>query len=314
MQATESQGSRSRHGVGTPWVLLVCGAVACGPLQEEPLASAGSPESDSAWSQELTSDNGESFNGLAFNGLAFNGLAFNGLAFNGLSSAAFSSWYNQNPSLADNVMKYVTACAAPAGETRMYTDSQGMVRVWRGSLGLAPDWVNGHPATLTEQQLVSACLAAHVNKFERVVPISVLGRDAHGQPLATSPGELSTFSQREGCFFGNLFTQEGVFVGHDDWPLLPRESSVRACALDLGRGGCAPIVQVGRCASRCTPDPTNTYYTHCVHKGITYVPITTRIRPQERYACGDGLCQFTESCGFSLDTTHCFQDCGFCGR
>ncbi|WNG15065.1 hypothetical protein [Cystobacter fuscus] len=312
MKAIESQGSRSRWGLGTAGVLWVCGAVACGPMQPEPLETSGGPAPVTSVGQTLPSDNGESLNGLAFNGLAFNGLAFNGLAFNGLNSEAFSSWYDQDPALADNVMKYVTACAVPAGQTRTYTDSQGQVRVWSGSLGLAPDWVSGRPATVTEQQLVSACLAAHVNKFGRTVPISVLGRTAHEEPIATTPEELQTFSQREGCFFGNLFTEEGVFVGHDDLLLSPQQSSVRACALEPGQEGCAPISQVGPCASRCTPDPTNTSYTHCTLDGTTYAAITTRIRPQEIYTCGDGVCQFTESCGLGTDSAHCTADCGPC--
>jgi hypothetical protein len=312
MKAVGSQGSRSRWGLETVGVLWICGAVACGPPRQEPLETSGALEPITSAGQTLPSDNGETLNGLAFNGLAFNGLAFNGLAFNGLNSEAFSSWYDQDPALADNVMKYVTACAAPAGQTRTYTDSQGRVRVWSGSLGLAPDWVGGRPATVTEQQLVSACLAAHVNKFGRTVPISVLGRTAHEAPIATSAEELQTFSQREGCFFGNLFTEEGVFVGHDDALLSPHESSVRACALESGQDACAPITQVGPCASRCTPDPTNTSYTHCTLGGTTYAAITTRIRPQEIYTCGDGVCQFTESCGPGTDSAHCAQDCGVC--
>ncbi len=305
MRTTESRRTCAiRRGTS---LLLLLAAMACQPEDETP-----EPREEPARQQrELESSNGETLNGLAFNGLAFNGLAFNGLAFNGLSSAEFSAWFDQNDTLASTVMRYVVACAMHGGETRSYTDSKGRTHVWEGSLGLAPDWASGQPATVTEQQLVSACLAAHVNKFGRTVAISVQGRNALGEPIATTPAELQEFSQREGCFFGNLFTDEGIFAGNDDTPLGSNQSSVRACALGMP-GACAPIVQAGSCDASCTRDPTNTYYTQCTRNGITYAPITTRIHPQDIYTCGDLKCQFTESCGIGLVTVQCTLDCGIC--
>lgn len=305
METTVTRGAYALRRSAS--VLLLLAAMACGPVDEVP-----EPQEEPArqqWALETT--NGETLNGLAFNGLAFNGLAFNGLDFNGLSSPEFSSWFDQNDTLAAMVMHYVVACAMHGGETRTYTDSKGTTYVWEGSLGLTPDWASGQPATVTEQQLISACLAAHVNKFGRSVTISVQGRNALGVPIATTPAELQEFSQREGCFFGNLFTDEGVFAGNDDTPLGSNESSVRACALGKP-GDCAPIVQAGSCAANCTRDPSNTYYTQCTYNGITYAPITTRIRSQDIYTCGDLKCQFTESCGIGLTTTHCALDCGIC--
>src|SRR5690242_12439057 len=82
-------------------VLLLLASVACGPVD-------GAPERQelASQAQEIKSTNGVTLNGLAFNGLAFNGLAFNGLAFNGLNSGEFSSWFNQDNSLAELVMRY----------------------------------------------------------------------------------------------------------------------------------------------------------------------------------------------------------------
>ncbi|WP_257461427.1 hypothetical protein [Archangium lipolyticum] len=289
-------------------MLLWTATLACGPVEGPP----GYEEEPASQRQAARSTNSETLNGLAFNGLAFNGLAFNGLAFNGLNSASFSAWFQQNDSLAEMVMRYVVTCAVPAGETRTYTDAQGNTYVWQGSLGLAPDWASGQPATLREQQLVSACLAAHVNKYGRTVAISILGANARGQPIPTSRAELLEFSQREGCFFGNLFNGEGVYAGNDASLLGWIRSSVRACALSGRSDACPPITPIGSCAARCTPDPTNTYYTRCTHGGITYVPLTTRIHPQDIYRCGDGTCQFTESCGLGVLTAQCILDCGIC--
>jgi len=294
----------------TTLALLLAMSMGCGPVE-----GPQEPQVPVTQSQELSSYNSATLNGLAFNGLAFNGLAFNGLAFNGLSSPSFSSWFDQNDSLAEQVMRYLIGCAVPAGETRTYTDSKGRTYVWAGALGLTPDWASGQPATVTEQQLVSACLAAHVNKYGRSVAISLQGTTAREQLIPTPPEELQEFSQREGCFFGNLFTNEGVYVGNDDRLLYQNESSVRACALssENSRGNaCSPIVHIGSCAESCTPDPTGTYFTRCTHDGITYVPLTTRIQRQDVYRCGDGSCQFTESCGIGLNTAQCTLDCGSC--
>ena len=288
-------------------VLLLLATMACNPVDE----ASERQDEPTRQRQELESTNGETINGLAFNGLAFNGLAFNGLAFNGLSSPEFSSWFEQNDTLAETVMRYIVACAVRGGETRTYTDGKGRTYVWAGSLGLTPDWASGQPASETEQQLISACLAAHVNKFGRTVAISVQGRNAHGEPIATTSAERQEFSQREGCFFGNLFTNEGIFAGYDDRPLGSHESSVRVCALGKP-GACAPIVQTGSCAESCTRDTTNTYYTQCTRNGISYVPITTRLHPRDIYRCGDLKCQFTESCGLGLATVQCTLDCGIC--
>jgi hypothetical protein len=303
-----------RTGGFTPALLLAL-TVACGPIDE----ASEPPQEPGSQSQELDSQNGATLNGLAFNGLATNGLATNGLATNGLAtngmaSESFQSWFQQDPALAAMVMRYLVACSLPAGETRTYTHAD-RTYVWTGLLGLAPDWASGQPATVTEQQLVTGCLAAHVNKYGRNVDISIQGATARGQPIPSTQQELQDFSKREGCFFGNLFTNEGIFVGNDGRMLGANESSVRACALgheNTRRNMCAPINHVDSCEEHCTRDPTNTYYTQCTLNGIAYAPITTRIRSKDIYVCGDLICQFTESCGLGLSTVQCTLDCGVC--
>jgi hypothetical protein len=259
--------------------------------------------------------NGLAFNGLAFNGLAFNGLAFNGLAFNGLSTRAFSHWFQLDPHLADMVMKYTVACAVPSGQVRTYTHA-GTTYTWNGWFGLAPDWANGSPATRAEQQIISACLAAHGNKYGQHVLISVQGRSARGVPIPTSAWELDAFPEREACFFGNLFTGEGLFVGNDRGMLNERESTARACALSSNavgaHGACPPLIYIDSCQSSCRKDSTNTYYVSCTYNGTTYLPLTTRLRSKDIYRCGDGTCQFTESCGTGQQYDNCGSDCGRC--
>ncbi|MFP2932758.1 hypothetical protein ACLESO_47950 [Pyxidicoccus sp. 3LG] len=290
--------------------------------------------------QALESGNGLSVNGLSFNGLSFNGLSFNGLSFNGLSTEAFASWYRANPALADQVMHYLVHCAVPAGEARTYEDATtGQLRTWSGGLGLAPAWAGGAPATLHEQQVVSACLTAHANKYGQRVPISVLGLRADGVAIAVTEEESKQYKWRESCFFGNLFSGEGVFVGRDKGRLKSRESSSRACSvvasrgdredeeasedgasvedppeeLELNRRRCAPLVYIGRCERHCALDASKSFYASCTWNGVTYPALTTRMDKRNLYRCGDGICQPTESCGEKNDYLSCKDDCGTCG-
>ncbi|MBZ4418380.1 hypothetical protein [Myxococcus sp. RHSTA-1-4] len=334
------RGARPRAGLCLA-VLLLLGA-GCAPAEESPeLPPPGLSPRTSATAQALESDNGLSVNGLSFNGLSFNGLSFNGLSFNGLSTSAFASWFDQEPALADMVMRYLIHCAVPAGEMRTYTEPRtGQQYTWTGGLGLAPDWAGGAPATVREQQVVSACLAAHANKYGKHVPISVLGRRADGRAISTTEDELKQYKWRESCFFGNLFSGEGLFVGRDKGRLRSRESSSRACSvmasrgddedeeadglddssavgsaeeLELNRRRCAPLVYIGRCALHCVMDESKLFYTSCTYNGVTYQPLTTRLDKRTFYKCGDGICQPTEACGERNDHLSCKDDCGTCG-
>ena len=293
------------------------------------LAACGSgiaPEPVGAGSGALATPNGLApnglaRNGLAQNGLAQNGLAQNGLARNGLSTASFQKWFDADPATSAAVMSYVVRCAAPAGKTYSFTSpTTGVTYSWSGALGLAPGWAAGAAANEAEQEVVSACLAAHVNKYGMHVTISVLGQGATGLAIPIGKRELTDFSQREACFFGNLFAGEGIFVGldHDIWDA--SMSSARACAFDIFGVGpsadCPPINNIGPCWLYCKPDPSGTWYASC---GLyvngawrTYLPITTRVQPSDVYKCGDGTCQFTEQCGTGTIAASCLADCGDC--
>ncbi len=263
-----------------------------------------------------TSGDLQASNGLSMNGLAMNGLAMNGLAMNGLSTIDFAKWFNADPALSEMVMRYTVKCSYPSGATLSWTNPKTKVTyAWPGLLGLAPGWSSGRAATEPEQQVVTACLASLANRFGKSVQISVLGRSATGVAIPVDATELATYSIQEGCFFGNLFTNEGVFVGLDHQNWSSKYSSVRACALDANVSGasaeCPPFFQVGYCKAICTPDASNTFYESCTWNGKAYRPIATRLPPEEVYACGDGVCQFTESCGTGSSYDAC-KDCGPC--
>jgi hypothetical protein len=263
-----------------------------------------------------------STNGICQNGLALAGLTDAGLGVEGVQTDAFATWFDADPAGHDLLMQYVVRCAAPGSVVVEWTSPHSNVAyAWAGGLGLASAWASGHPMTEPEQQLVSACLAAHVNKYGQSVPLSVEGRAASGDAVALDPGELDTFSVREGCFFGNLFAGEPVMVGLDHAAYDASRSSVRACAFSPQQDGttslaCPPMVYAGACEALCVPtqDPLTPglFYETCTSGGKTYLPVTTRIRPADVYTCGDGVCQVSESCGTGHTADSCSDDCGPC--
>jgi hypothetical protein len=261
--------------------------------------------------------NGLATNGLATNGLATNGLATNGLATNGLESSTFSDWFSADPSQRNILMKYLIGCALPEGEVRTYTDSQTETTYsWSGRLGLTPNWATGEVATEVEEQLISACLAAHANPYGLKVPISILGRNSEGVEIPYTEEELFDYPVREACFFGNLFRDQGLYAGNDGTQLASFESTDRGCGLSTLSTGenpvCPEIARVGTCdTSLCELDETGTYYTQCTYNGVVYRPMTTRILVESFHVCGDGVCDVSEQCGQGETPDSC-SDCGPC--
>jgi hypothetical protein len=300
--------------------LVLAAMMGCGPLEE------GAPQQEDALersAQSLAGSNGLALNGLVINGLVINGLVINGLVINGLGTAGLSSpnfvtWFNQDPVLGDMVMKYVVYCAANWGQQRSFANpSTGKTYVWDGWLGLAQHWSDGEPATLVEQQLISACLAAHVNTYGMHVQLSLLGDKSSGKPLYIASGELAEYSTREACFFGNLFNGEGLYAANDRNSLPPEKSTPRRCGLSRTLSGidpeCSPITRVGSCEQlSCTLDRESNFYRTCTYNGIQYKALTTRLRPSDVYTCGDGICQVSEHCGTGQTADNCGLDCGPC--
>ena len=313
-------GRRCAHQWELLPALLLAAAVGCGPAGQ--LDAPGAPlgthsdalVSSNGLSTNGLSTNGLSTNGLSTNGLSTNGLSTNGLSTNGLSTNGFNTWFSADPAKAEEVMRYIVRCALSEGQSLSYTHV-GTTHTWEGTLGLAPGWSSGAEATLAEQQLVSSCLAAHVNKYGVHLNISVLGRDALGTAIPTTAEEMETYAQPEAVFFGNLFNDEGLFAANDAPYLAYDESTVRACGLSSWSGDpdCAAVIShVGSARTYCQLDASRTYYSRCTYNGVTYRPLTTRIRVQDIYKCGDGTCQLSESCGTGTSADSCAADCGAC--
>ncbi len=283
------QAGAARHVLALLFSLaLLTSAPGCGPLEEaDEHLDLEETRSQPIQSTNGLAMNGLAMNGLAMNGLAMNGLAMNGLAVNGLSTSAFSEWFQKDPAFSNMVMQYVVRCAVRTGESRTYTDSRTKVTyTWAGSLGLAPGWASGLPANTAEQRVITACMAAHANRFGLHLAISVLGRSATGDAIPFTRSELKTYSAKEACFFGNLFSAEGVYVGIDV-ESLDDDVITRACAEVGSSTGCAPLVLVGSCRRYCTLDASGPFYRSCTYNGVTYSPITTRLRQEDLEQLGE---------------------------
>lgn len=279
-------------------------------------ACAGRPEVGATPEALLTTNglsvNGLSVNGMSVNGLSVNGLSVNGLSVNGLANAEFVSWFTVDPVMSDMVMRYMARCALPAGQSLSW-EWNSTVYTWYGALGLAPAWSGGSPIAPAEQQLVTACLAAHSNKFGLHVGLSVRGPLADGISfIPLDPGEDTAFAQPEGCFFGNLFAGTGIYGGAFLASWTSVETNPRGCAVEGGLpGDCPPMQHVGSCGDFCTAAPGTgpTVYASCTVNGVSYLPLTTYLSSADVYLCGDGMCQFTESPYDPLTGLGCATDC-----
>jgi len=312
--------------------LLLAG---CGPAESpevttadekefgQAIAALSTGESTNGMSANGMSANGMSANGMSANGMSANGMSVNGLAQSGLTAtalgaSAFRTWFEADPLLRSVTMKYLVRCAAPASRTFTFTSAvTGVTYSWPGNLGVAPGWVSGAPMSTAEQQLISACLAAHVNKFSLQIGIGVEGKAADGSALPMAAGELTTYALRESCFFGNLFTGEGIYAGIDHAAWGSRYSSPRACAFNYSSVGtdrdCSPIFVAGACSSLCKASADGISYDTCTVNGKTFRALTTRIATTTKSTCGDGRCDPQESCGTGTAWNDCALDCGACG-
>ena len=287
-------------GTALPTVL----AILCAACGGEPIALHDGPLPHAALQSE---------NGLSTNGLSTNGLSTNGLSTNGLSTNGFNAWFTGDTTYSAMVMKYLVRCAYAANQSLTYTTG-GFTYTWPGELGLAPVWASGGSITGAEQQLVSACLAAHTNKFGAQVAISVRGYYTNGAQIPVSSSEASGYPNDEGCFFGNLFDGTGVFSAYSrNSPMVdPSQSSLRVCALNAGQyGDCTPMnTTYYSCQQLCSgsySQVTGAFtFTSCSYGGKSYRPLSVRMRNQDIATCGDGVCAASESC------STCAADCGAC--
>ncbi len=191
-------------------------------------------------SNGLTS-NGLTSNGLTSNGLTSNGLTSNGLTSNGLTSNGLTSNGLADPST-QKFLKYLVSCALGPQQSLTLT-AGGTTYTFPGQLGLAPQWGSEHGSCDGScQRWVSACILARVDAAGIDREISVRGLNP---VLLPTPSEISSYTQKEATYFGNLF-----IPGQPRFLCLApgQKQDRRVCGDSLDD---CPMTVVGSCAQDC---------------------------------------------------------------
>jgi len=165
----------------------------------------------------------------------------------------------------------------------------GLPPGWAAWAGVCPKGRHGlrsgpaHSLRVTLQRPFSTPLHQPAPSNRAPIPPIVF---APARPLKQGPH--SAYSPaREACFFGNLFTNEGLFFGVDR--LIDHNAYLtRACAgmsgSGNGAGSCAPLTFVGGCALNCLqliPELGGPFHRACTYNGKSYRAITTRMRESD---------------------------------
>jgi hypothetical protein len=259
----------SKHLLALPAVLLSASGCAIEPAEDGPLGVSRS----AALSVNALSVNALSVNALSVNALSVNALSVNALSVNALSVNSLSAI--QDPSAAGDLsrelLEYTVGCALNSSQSFnfSYTDAIGVVQSvsYPGKLGVAPDWATGPLTSVSEQELVSGCLAAHTNYFSVHVDISVRNTVLVG---STPAAELAAYPYVEGAFWGNLFTSSpALYACYTSADVGHSRAAQRVCATGyLDSIGnvlpCGMITLTGSCDSGCFQlNADNEYYRGC---------------------------------------------------
>ncbi|WP_437587921.1 hypothetical protein [Sorangium sp. So ce1000] len=265
-------------------------ATGCVAPEQAPEAGDETEELGSS-ADELASGNALSFNALSFNALSFNALSFNALSHNALNRDAASALKDpgERGDLFRTLVKYTVSCALKQSQSFRFswTDRAGATHneVYPGHLGLAHQW-NRRPLDDEGKRMVSACLAAHTNRYGVSVLISMRSRQ---NPLRheVDDDELAEYPHVEGAFWGNLFTKTPYLRAcYNTANVDVARAAKRDCAAghldaDGDLESCGMIDIVGSCKESCGRlDRSGEYYKSCddPESGETRYVITTALR------------------------------------
>lgn len=194
------------------------------------------------------------------------------------STLGASAWtYLLDPSgdgtLARQLLEYTVSCAFDTTQSFSFTwtDASGVdhAETYPGLLGLATTWAS-QTLDPAGQGWVSACLVSRVNWYG--VHVQLSSRGAH-PALATSGGELATYTMQEGAFWGNVFASPPTAYACDDTPDDSHSRSVyRDCAaghLDASGNlvSCGIVQRLGSCDTYCAPLGDGQYHPSCAATG-----------------------------------------------
>ncbi|HLK91993.1 MAG TPA: hypothetical protein VKZ18_19030 [Polyangia bacterium] len=226
---------------------LATGAVGCAQPDEPGGAAVGvaAITENGLTANGLTANgltaNGLTANGLTANGLTANGLTANGLTANGLTANGLTANGLSDPSTY-KLLDYLVSCALLPQQS-ITLAAGGSTYTFTGQLGLAPQWGLDHGSCDGScQRWVSACLLARIDAAGIDREISVRGPSV---TLWPTPSEISTYTQKEATYFGNLF-----IPGQPRFLCLApgQKQDPRVCGDSLAN---CPMTVVGACAQDC---------------------------------------------------------------
>src|SRR6202158_3854782 len=197
--------------------------------------------------------------------------ALNGLQDHGRPGSPqdpLASWITSDPALQSERIElshYVIQCAMAPGDDRT-VNVEGKTHTFRGVFGLLPEWASGEPMTHAENQVLAACLGAHVNPRGVHVPISI-----RGPGVRVDPGEPEIFPVREGAFFA-LPNGDGALTTYAcAAEYVPHEGDAsRFCTQP---GGCRSVVGLGPCSRICQIDDEGNF--RCARGGVEMPGVLT---------------------------------------
>ncbi|WP_437722493.1 hypothetical protein [Sorangium sp. So ce861] len=251
----------------------------------------GATEELGSSADAIESGNALSYNALSYNALSYNALSYNALSYNALRPEAASALKapGVGGELFRTLVKYTVSCAFNESQSFRFswTDAAGATHneVYPGHLGLADRW-DRRPLDEDGKQMVSACLAAHTNRYGVSVLISMRSPQ---NPLRreVESDELAMYPHVEGAFWGNLFAETPYLRAcYDDSSVEIARAARRDCAAghpgaDGDLEGCGLIEIVGSCQDHCGKlHRSGQYYKNCddPESGKTRYVITTGLR------------------------------------
>ena len=148
------------------------------------------------------------------------------------------------------LLKYTARCALKPTQSLEATDPEtGAHLAFPGSLGLAPEWLDGTCGTDCQEK-VSSCLLGLTNRTGLHVELSLASAAASlADRFRPSDNDIA-FPNQEGAFFGNIFSGQGYACTGRDVDKAPRVQ--RFCALNPEScSGLVPLRSAGRCEDVC---------------------------------------------------------------
>lgn len=255
-----------------PFVLVVAASVTgCGADMDDALERCGEAEVDSlVYSPEYPSTQSIVIaNSLDPMALTPSDLGVHPLSISGMSTTTVALVTGPSGTLVRQLLKYAVGCALDTQSRFEFSwfDATGAIHdeSYAGSSGIAPAW-SVRALDVAEQEWVSACLAARANWYRKEVKISMRASlpVLHGNTI----GEVTSFPNSEGAFWGNLFSDTPfLHACYDSTNVTYSRLHYRDCAVGHVENGseveCGIIDIIGPCQQTCLAPTNGGYYPSC---------------------------------------------------